>query len=161
MRVCIDISTGKVIEAQPGNDPRGLETLRQNAIAAGYDLNEVSVLIMEDAVAIELIESQIPAPVVQSISDRQFYQQLAVLGIISEAEALASNAAVIPAPLLVLIDGDTDHVGLPEGQRFAARMLLGGATVFERNHPMTIAIGAAYGWTGEQIDGFFAAAAQL
>ena len=79
------------------------------------------------------------------------------LGPISEEEALAANAAVIPPPLLVLIDGDTDHPGLPENQRFAARMLLGGATVFERNHPMTIAIGASYGWTSEQVDGFFAA----
>jgi hypothetical protein len=36
--------------------------------------------------------------------DRQFYQQLAVMHVITEDEALASNAAVIPAPLLAIID---------------------------------------------------------
>jgi hypothetical protein len=40
-------------------------------------------------------------------------------------------------------------------------MILSGATVFERNHPMTIAIGEAYGWTSEQVDGFFRTAAAL
>lgn len=90
-----------------------------------------------------------------SISDRQFFQQLAVEGIISEEEALASNAAVIPPPLVAIING------LPENQKFKAKMLLSGATVFERNHPMTVVIGQAYGWTTTQIDDFFRAASQL
>jgi hypothetical protein len=96
-----------------------------------------------------------PAPVPASISDRQFFQQLAVVGIITEAEALASNAAVIPPPLLAIIDV------MPSEQQFAAKMLISGATVFERSHPMTEAVGAAYGWTAEQIDGFFQAASLL
>ena len=29
------------------------------------------------------------------------------------------------------------------------------ATVFQRSHPMTAAIGAAYGWSDAQIDAFF------
>ena len=96
-----------------------------------------------------------PTPVPQSISDRQFFQQLAVAGIISQDQALASNAAVIPAPLLAIIDA------MPSDQQFAAKMLVSGATVFERNHPMTEAIGGAYGWNGAQIDAFFTAAAAL
>lgn len=96
-----------------------------------------------------------PAPVPQSISDRQFFQQLAAQGVISEDEALASCAAVIPAPLLALIEQ------LPSDQQFAAKMLVSGATVFERNHPMTIAIASAYGWTSDQLDAFFIAAATL
>lgn len=96
-----------------------------------------------------------PPPVPQSISDRQFFQQLAVIGVITEADALASNAAVIPSPLLAIINA------MPVSQQFAAKMLVSGATVFERNHPMTIAIGAAYGMTSEQIDEFFRAAAAL
>jgi hypothetical protein len=96
-----------------------------------------------------------PAPVPASISDRQFFQQLAVLGIITQDDALASNAAVIPPPLLTIIDG------MPAEQQFAAKMLVGGATVFERNHPMTIAIGTAYGWTSSQVDDFFRAASLL
>jgi hypothetical protein len=45
-----------------------------------------------------------PVSVPQSISDRQFFQQLAVQGIISQADALAANAAVIPPALLTLIN---------------------------------------------------------
>ncbi len=79
------------------------------------------------------VETFVPA----SISDRQFFQQLAVAGIITEAQALASNAAVIPAPLLAIIEE------MPQDQQFAAKMVVSGATVFERNHPITIAIGTA------------------
>lgn len=96
-----------------------------------------------------------PPPVPQSISDRQFFQQLAVAEIITQEQALASNAAVIPAPLLAIIDQ------MAADQQFAAKMLISGATVFERNHPMTEAIGAAYGWSSDQIDAFFTAAAAL
>ena len=45
--------------------------------------------------------------------------------------------------------------------RFAAEMLLSGATIFRRDHPLTDQIGAAQGMTEEQIDAFFASAAQL
>jgi hypothetical protein len=96
-----------------------------------------------------------PPPVPSSISDRQFFQQLAFEGIITEDDALASNAAVIPPPLLAIIDG------MPASQQFAAKMLVSGATVFQRNHPMTLAIGAAYGWNAAQIDAFFQSAAAL
>lgn len=96
-----------------------------------------------------------PDPVPASISDRQFFQQLAVLSIITQDEALASNAAVIPPPLLAIVDQ------MPEGDRFGAKMLLSGATVFERSHPMTSVIGSAYGWTSEQIDNFFREASLL
>ena len=96
-----------------------------------------------------------PAAIPQTISDRQFFQQLAVQGVISQDEALASCAAVIPAPLLALIEQ------LPSDQKFAAKMLVSGATVFERNHPMTIAIGSAYGWGSAEIDAFFVASAGL
>lgn len=91
----------------------------------------------------------------QSISDRQFFQQLAVNGIITEDQALASNAAVIPPPLLAIIDQ------MPAEQRFGVKMLVSGATTFERNNGVTIAIGEAYGMSPDDIDEFFSAAAQL
>ena len=96
-----------------------------------------------------------PEPVPAEISDRQFFQQLAVAGLITEEQALAANAAVIPSPLLAIIGQ------MPSGDQFAAKMLVSGATVFQRNHPMTEAIGAAQGWTAAQIDDFFRAAALL
>lgn len=93
-----------------------------------------------------------PPPVVQEISDRQFFQQLAIMNVISQDDALASNAAVIPPALLAIINA------LPEDQQFGAKMLISGATVYERHHPMTEVIGQAYGWNSEQIDTFFNAA---
>jgi hypothetical protein len=91
----------------------------------------------------------------QSISDRQFFQQLAVQSIITQDEALQANAAVIPSELMTLISG------LPAEQHFAAKMKVSGATSFYRNDPLTVAIGAAYGWDAAQIDAFFVAAPRL
>ena len=97
----------------------------------------------------------VPAPVPTSISDRQFFQQLAIDGIITEDQALASNAAIIPAPLLAIIDQ------MPAEQRFSVKMLVSGAATFERNNDVTIAIGEAYGMSPDDIDAFFIAAAAL
>jgi hypothetical protein len=95
------------------------------------------------------------APPIPEISDRQFFQQLAVQGIISQQDALLANAAVIPAPLLTLIEA------MPAGQQFAAKMIVSGSVIFHRNHPLSIAIGTAYGMSSAQIDAFFKAAALL
>lgn len=95
-------------------------------------------------------------PAVKSISDRQFFQQLAIDDVISEEEAEAAVATgTIPAEMLALIDA------LPQAQRFGARMMLKGATVFERHHPLTVTIGALYNWTDQQIDQLFQSAAAL
>ncbi len=96
------------------------------------------------------------APAIVPISDRQFFQQLAIQGIISQDEALSAVATgTIPSEMLPLINA------LPADQQFGAKMILMGATTFERNHPLTIAIGQAYGWSDTQIDQFFLAAALL
>lgn len=98
----------------------------------------------------------ITAPVPATISDRQFFQQLAVDGIITRAEALAAvKTGEIPAALAGIIDA------LPDDQKFAAEMLLSGATTFERAHPLSVAIGEARGMTAEEVDDFFRAAAAL
>ncbi len=46
-------------------------------------------------------------------------------------------------------------------QQFAVKMLVSGATKFDRNNPVTIEIGTAYGMTSDQIDAFFHRAALL
>lgn len=97
-----------------------------------------------------------PPPVPSSISDRQFFQQLAVSGIITEAEAIAAVATgTIPAALQALIDL------LPADVKFSATMLLSGAVTFERSHPLTEAIGSAYNMTPAQIDALWLAASKL
>jgi hypothetical protein len=106
------------------------------------------------AAARRVLDTYTP-PVPQSISDRQFFQQLAIGGIVTEDQALASNAAVIPAPLLAIIEQ------MPSDQQFAAKMIVSSATTFYRTNPMTIAIGTAYGMTSDHIDAFFTAAAAI
>jgi hypothetical protein len=46
-------------------------------------------------------------------------------------------------------------------QRFAANMFLTGTATFQRNHPLTDAIGASLGMTVAQMDALFVAAAEL
>jgi len=108
---------------------------------------------------LEELANQPPPPVFVPpvISDRQFFQMAAMGGIITQAEALAAvQTGVIPSVLQTVVDGITD----PD-QKFAATMLLSGATQFERVHPLTEAVGAYLGWTSEQIDQFFIQAAGL
>lgn len=87
---------------------------------------------------------------IPDISDRQFFQQLAVEGRVSEAEALAAVATgTIPAAMLALINQ------LPADQRFNAKMLVSGATTFRRAHPVSELIRQLYSWTPAQADKFW------
>jgi hypothetical protein len=98
-----------------------------------------------------------PLPPVPDISDRQFFQQMAIEGTIMRDEALAAvKTGSIPTSLQTIVDGIQD-----QAQRFTAEMLLSGATTFQRSHPLTDAIGQATGRAPEQIDDFFRSAAQL
>lgn len=97
-----------------------------------------------------------PPPVPAAISDRQFAQQLAVLGTITEAEAIAWAArGDLPAALEAAVEA------LPAGERFAARMLLSSATSYERAHPLVPMLGAIMGYDSAEIDDLWRAAAAL
>ena len=97
-----------------------------------------------------------PEPVPGVTSDRQFFQQLAAIGAITPAEALAAvRTGDIPAALQAIIDQ------LPPADKFSAEMLLSGAVSFRRDHALTAQLGAAMGWTSEQVDDLWRAAALL
>lgn len=97
-----------------------------------------------------------PPPVPQEISGRQFFQQLAIQGIISQADAVAAvRTGSVPTALQNLISA------MPADQQFNAEMMVSGSTTFYRSHPLTLQIGDAYGWTTAQIDDLFVAAAAL
>ena len=97
-----------------------------------------------------------PEPVPVAISDRQFAQQLAVLGTISEAEAIAWAArGELPEAMEEAI------AALPEEDRFSARMLLSSATTYERAHPLVPLLGGLLGYDEAEIDDLWRAAAQL
>jgi hypothetical protein len=91
-----------------------------------------------------------------SISRRQFFQQLAVQGTITEPEALAAvQTGAIPSEMQPLV------AGLPQAEQFGATMLIAGASSFDRDNPLTMAMGQAYGWSSGQIDALWVAAAAL
>lgn len=101
-----------------------------------------------------------PAPIVlpvpAAISDRQFAQQLAILGVITEPEGLAWAArGELPAALEAAL------TEMPEGERFGARMLLAAATTYERQHPLVAQLGAALDYDTSALDALWRAAAQL
>ena len=91
-----------------------------------------------------------PAPVPASISDRQFFQGLALQTIITQDEALAAVKTGDLPPLIAAYVAE-----LPDAEKFSAEMLLSGATVFERAHPFTARFGLAMGWTDVQLDDFW------
>lgn len=98
-----------------------------------------------------------PSPVPMEISDRQFFQQAALAGFITEEEALAAvQTGSVPAAMQAIVDGIARMA-----DRFSAQMILSGATTFRRDHPLTSAIGSALGKTDAEIDEFFRAAALL
>src|SRR6185369_8409464 len=109
-----------------------------------------------DGNAFHRVERVTPLPVPGVISDRQFYQQLAVMALITEEDALAAvMVGAIPAQLAALVDA------MPAQAQFPARMLLSGAVQFQRHHPLTEALGLAFGYTGEQLDDLWRAAYAL
>lgn len=97
-----------------------------------------------------------PAPVPATITDRQFFQQLAVEGTITPDEALAAvKTGTLPAALSAIV------AGLPSDQQFGANMLLCGAVTFHRDAPLTAQIGQSSGRSSAQLDDFFRKASAL
>lgn len=97
-----------------------------------------------------------PEPVPAIISDRQFFQALAMAGVITQDEALeAAGPGVIPAALDALLSG------FPADEAFYGRMLLRGATMFDRYHPMTLALATGMNWSQQQVDDLWRTAAAL
>jgi len=92
---------------------------------------------------------------IPTVSRRQFFQQAAIAGIISESEALAAvTTGALPASITAFIST------LPADQQFGATMLFS-VSEFVRSSPMANAFGQTLGMTPEQIDAFFTAASQL
>lgn len=98
-----------------------------------------------------------PPPIVpEEISDRQFFQQLAIMQVITKSEALAAvKIGEIPAALQAVIDS------LDENTKFAAEMTVSGAVIFHRSHPLTSLLSAHMNWTSEQADDLWTKASRL
>jgi hypothetical protein len=97
-----------------------------------------------------------PSAVPREISDRQFFQQLAIAGHITEDEALnAVGPGIIPAAMDALVSQ------LPDELQFGARMLIRGATIYQRDNPIADLIRQLFGWAEADTDDFWRAASLL
>lgn len=135
---------GEIVEADP--PPAGKVVIKSEIIdQAGVP---VRLLTFADAPA--------PRPP-ESISDRQFAQQLAILGTITEAEAIAWAAkGDLPEVLRTAVASLPD-----DGTRFAAEMMLSSATTYERSHPMTATLGALLWYEDADLAAIWKAASLL
>lgn len=102
-----------------------------------------------NVISTETVTEYVSVP--EEISDRQFAMGLAIEGLITQAEALAFvKTGEVPASLQVMIDAIED-----DDARFEAEMLVSGATVFKRTHPLVSLIASQIGWTEQQTDQFW------
>ncbi|WP_162596312.1 hypothetical protein [Methylobacterium sp. 17Sr1-1] len=124
------------------------------AEAAALRCERDAAVAERDALAAQLAARE--AAPAGPVSDRQFFQALAEAGSITRDEALA---AVMTGTLPVRIAAAV--AGLPAAEQFAARMMLSGATTFERGHPMVARLGAALGYDAAALDALWSAASAL
>lgn len=90
------------------------------------------------------------------ISDRQFFQELAIMGLITQDEALSAvMTGTLPSQFVNFINA------LPSDDRFDAKMQLCGATVFKRNNKFVNVFGALQGMTSADLDALWKRAAFL
>ena len=119
----------------------GITQAKLNAALAAYD------------------PASVPPPLVvvpATISDRQFAHGLWKQSVITFEEARDFlKVGQMPAALAALV------AQMPAAQRQDAELMITGSTVFERAHPFTAAIAAAFGWTDEVTDEFWTYAASL
>lgn len=152
MRILIDVATGKLIEMQSDARPG---TLLKNAINCGYDpdaVQEMEITPEEYEQRSSQLLSRRPPP----ISDRQFIDALKNAGYVTHAERISFLRGTIPSQLQSAINAIPD-----QNTRESAESFLVGAISFERDHPMTGMLAQAMGWSDEQLDELWIAAAQL
>ncbi len=134
---------------------------RQNDVIIGLYRNaqpfamEVLEIDHPDVVA---FLNPLPLPIAppSKISDRQFFQALALRGMLTFNEALLCvRTGELPMAFQSFLQTLTSE------QEFSARMLLSGAVIFERDHPLTKAFGDWYGMSPENIDELWLEASNL
>jgi hypothetical protein len=114
-------------------------------------------LLNVDASDPRALQPNSPAPeTFPDISDRQCFQQLAIMGKVTQAEALAAvKTGDMPKAV-------TDGIAkLPPDQQFAAQMVICGAATFHRGHEMTPFFGSFFGMGSDDLDALWRAGALL
>lgn len=138
------------------------DTLALARVRAGiHDLDEQGEPVIptpDDPGADPLADLPPYDPVPEEISDRQFAQRLAILGVITWPEAIAwASKGDLPSTLNTAIN----QLPTAGDVRNTAKMLLSSATTYERSHPMTATLGAMLGFDDSQLDDLWRTAAVL
>ena len=89
MRVCVEISTGMLIEAQ-SNDDAALDVLVSNAVACGYSADAVKAYVATDAQFQALLIASNPPPP-KSVLSQDLMAQFTVADYTAIKTAVASN----------------------------------------------------------------------
>jgi hypothetical protein len=117
-------------------------------------------ILNEDELTDVLAAYNLPGPKVRPpavVSDRQFFQALAMMGVITKQEARdAVKVGAIPWTMQQVVDAISNA-----DERFAAEMLLAGATEFRFDHPLVSVFAQAQGWTADQVIALFILAGSL
>jgi hypothetical protein len=128
-----------------------------NKIVLGIDADVSEILpgmIYSEGVLLPVPDPVDPVP--DEISRRQFFQELAISSLITQAEALAAvKTREIPAAMMAFISA------LDPSQQFDAQMLITGADSFRRSHLLVDSFGAAQGMSAAQIDDLWRRASLL
>lgn len=91
------------------------------------------------------------------ISDQQFAFGLAIIGRITQAEALAfATVGTLPADLQEFIDAIEDP-----NVRWAASMHIAGTKEFRRNHPLVMQVAAFFNMSAREIDALWLTCSRL
>lgn len=147
----VDMSSGAVLSerARPATllDPDQVSAV----LGEAFTTSAIQISRLEEEVA-GLKESSVAAVAsVQVVSDRQFYQGLALRGFCTPDEALdAVRTGVLPEGLRQFVDA------IPDVQdRWAAEMLLSGAKEFRRDHAFVGQVGVWVGLDAAALDAFW------
>lgn len=147
----VDVSSGTVLSerARPATvlDPDQVSAV----LGEVFTTSAIQIARLEEQLSV-LKENPVAATAsAQIVSDRQFYQGLALRDFCTPEEALdAVRIGVLPEGLRKFVDA------IPEAQdRWAAEMLLSGAKEFRRDHAFVAQVGAWVGLDAAALDAFW------
>ncbi len=147
----VDTASGAVLSerARPATvlDPDQVSAV----LGKSFTTSAIQIARLEEQVEL-LKETPVVAPAsAQIVSDRQFYQGLALRGFCTPEEALdAVRTGVLPKGLRLFVEAISDTQA-----RWAAEMLLSGAKEFHRDHSFVAQVGAWVGLDAEALDAFW------
>ncbi len=153
----VDASSGAVLSerARPATvlDPDQVSAV----LGEVFTTSAVQIGRLEDELAVLKASPVAASPSTQVVSDRQFYQGLALRGFCTPEEALdAVRIGVLPKDLRTFVDAIHNAQ-----DRWAAEMLLSGAKEFRRDHSFVTQVGAWVGLDAAALDSFWSQCSAL